>query len=293
MRALISVIIPTYNRPSPLQACLTALAASSYPREQFEVVVVDDGGSMPLQEIIERASADLQVRISRQERAGPAAARNAGAALARGELLVFTDDDCLPEPGWLAALARRADELPGYLIGGATINALVDNAFSAASQHLISYLYDYSMKQAASRGWSPFFASNNLAVPVDGFHEVGGFDAGFPLAAGEDRDFCDRWSAQGLPMAFAPDARIRHAHRLGLASFCRQHWNYGRGAFHFNRARTRRHADPIRPQPASFYVNLVRYPFAHERRPRAALEAVLLAASQFANALGYYYEKLT
>jgi len=290
--AFISVVIPTYNRPLQLEACLGALSESNYPRERFEVVVVDDGGTAPLSEVIDTRRKVLQIRLSRQERAGPAAARNRGAALARGDLLVFTDDDCLPEPDWLPALARHAEARPSHLIGGATINALPDNLFSSASQHLVSYLYEYSTSRAGSQGWRGFFTSNNLAVPVAGFAQIDGFDVRFPLAAGEDRDFCDRWVAQGLPMSFAPDACIRHAHRLDPASFLRQHWNYGRGAFHFHESRSRRGAEPVRPQPPSFYLNLIRYPYRNGIQARATFEAALLAASQGVNALGYFYEKL-
>jgi GT2 family glycosyltransferase len=287
----ISVVIPTHNRPEQLEACLAALSESTQPRESFEVVVVDDGGTAQLAEAIEAHGDALQIHLSRQDRAGPAAARNRGAALARGELLVFTDDDCLPEPDWLPALARRAETRPSHLIGGRTINALPDNPFSSASQNLVSYLYEYSAKQADRPGWSGFFTSNNLAVPVEGFAQVGGFDERFPLAAGEDRDFCDRWVAQDLPMTFAADARIRHAHRLGFASFIRQQWNYGRGAHHFRESRLRRGASPLRPQPLSFYLNLLRYPYRGGTTPKATVEAALLAASQGMNALGYLYEK--
>lgn len=320
MPALVSVIIPTHNRPLQLRACLAALAGSSYPADRFEVVVVDDGGSARLGGIIDALPTGPRVTLIQQEQAGPAAARNRGAAAAHGELLVFTDDDCLPEPGWLATLVRHAEARPGHLIGGVTLNALDGNPFSAASQHLVSYLYDYSTAQAGNPEWSGFFTSNNLAVPIEGFERIGGFDAAFPLAAGEDRDFCDRWAHAGLPMAFAPDARILHAHRLALRSFCRQHWNYGRGAYHFHQSRSRRGADPVRPQPPSFYLDLVRYPFkagrtgteagragtevgpragaevgsagTKGRRGQAVLEAALLAASQGVNALGYFYEKL-
>jgi GT2 family glycosyltransferase len=290
----VTVVIPTFNRPRQLEACLGALAASTYPAHRFEVVVVDDGGSADLDSVIgarRAASPELGLRLERTGRGGPAAARNAGAALARGALLAFTDDDCLPEADWLDALVRCAAGRPNHLIGGQTSNQLTRNPFSAASQFLVSYLYEYSERQRANPGWVGFFTSNNMAVPADGFHRVGGFDTSFPLAAGEDREFCDRWLASGLPTALAPDARVRHAHHLGPASFWRQHWNYGRGAFHFNRARARRGAGPLRPQPFAFYADLVRYPFRHGSGPRAALEAALLAASQGANALGYFCER--
>jgi GT2 family glycosyltransferase len=291
----VTVVIPTFNRPRQLEACLAALAASTYPADRFDVVVVDDGGSADLRSVIQarrEASPDLSVRLERTDRGGPAAARNTGAALARGVLLAFTDDDCLPEAGWLDALVRCAAARPDHLIGGLTANQLTTNPFSAASQFLVSYLYEYSEGQRGNPRWAGFFTSNNLAVPADDFHRIGRFDTSFPLAAGEDREFCDRWLARGLPTALAPDARVHHAHHLGPASFWRQHWNYGRGAFHFNRARARRGAGPLQPQPFAFYADLVRYPFRHGSGPRAALEAALLAASQGANALGYFYERL-
>jgi GT2 family glycosyltransferase len=291
VRVTISIIIPTFNRPRQLETCLAALAESKYPRECFEVIVVDDGGMADLRPIITAHQESLQLSLTRQPRGGPAAARNAGAALAQGALLAFTDDDCLPDPSWIAVLARQMTDRPDHLVGGATVNLLSANPFSAASQHLISYLYEYSERQQSNPDWTRFFASNNMALPADGFARVGGFDAEFPLAAGEDRDFCDRWLAHGMPMAFAPDARVLHAHRLSFSSFWRQQWNYGRGAFHFSRSRARRGEPPVRRQPLSFYLNLVRYPFGHESWPRAVGLAGLLALSQGANALGYYYEK--
>lgn len=150
----ISVIIPTFNRPRQLQACLAALTATTYPRDRFEVVVVDDGGGADLQPIIDAAHASLDVRLARQANGGPASARNAGAALARGALLAFTDDDCLPDPDWLPALARRAAAQPGHLIGGATVNVVETNPFSAASQHLVSYLYEYTERQRGNPNWT-------------------------------------------------------------------------------------------------------------------------------------------
>src|SRR5574341_76745 len=125
---------------------------------------------------------------------------------------------------------------PEFCVGGRTSNALPDNPYSAASQSLITYLYTR---------WNPsagptFFASNNVAVPAASFKEIGGFDARFPYAAGEDRDFCDRWLRYGFPMAYAPEAIVYHSHALTLRSFWWQHYNYGRGARYFHALRTER-----------------------------------------------------
>lgn len=291
MADLISVVIPTYNRSAQLGRCLDALGRLRDPGGGFEVVVVDDGGSAPLEPVLDPYRDSLRLVLERQPNAGPASARNRGAAVARGTLLAFTDDDCQPDPDWLAALARAAAERPGHMIGGRTVNLLPDNPFSAASQHLVSYLYEYALRSADGQAWSGFFASNNLAVPADAFRGLGGFDTGFPLAGGEDRDFCARWNEAGLPAHYAPDATVRHLHRLGPRTFWRQHWNYGRGAFHFHQARARRGDGTLRPEPLRFYTGLLRYPLGREPLPRALLQTSLLAMSQAANALGYFRER--
>src|SRR5204863_3960920 len=89
-----TIVVPTHERPAALAACLESLVALDYPREDFEVVVVDDGGRTPLEPLLDPVRNRLDVRLVRQERAGPAAARNAGAEHAQGDLLLFTDDDC-------------------------------------------------------------------------------------------------------------------------------------------------------------------------------------------------------
>jgi GT2 family glycosyltransferase len=103
--------------------------------------------------------------------------------------LAFTDDDCQPLPNWLDRFAASLATASKAMIGGKTINALVDKPYSTASQKLIDYLYeDYN----PLKGKIAFFASNNVAMSKSGFHNLGGFDVSFPLAAAEDRDFCDR-----------------------------------------------------------------------------------------------------
>src|SRR5690242_16282570 len=95
-----SVVVPTYNRPQPLSRCLDALARLYYPREQFEVIVVDDGSTESLAALVKNFQERLDIRYLREEHAGPGMARNVGAAHARGEYLAFTDDDCAPCPDW-------------------------------------------------------------------------------------------------------------------------------------------------------------------------------------------------
>ena len=283
-----SIVIPTYNRPDRLANCLKAIALLNYPCDCFEVIVVDDGSETPLDSVVESLKDKINLKLLRQENAGPAAARNRGAAEARGEFLAFTDDDCQPTTDWLTQFAAGFATNPQAMLGGKTINALSNNPFSTASQKLIDYLYDY---YNPAKGKDAFFASNNIAMPTANFRALNGFDVSFPLAAAEDRDFCDRWN-QVYPMVYLPDAKINHYHKLSLASFWKQHFGYGRGAFCFHQIRSRRVAKDIEVEPLSFYFKLLFYPFSQiDRQPKILLSS-LLFLSQVANVAGFFWEKI-
>lgn len=283
-----SVIVPTYGRPRPLlELCLPALARQSYPADRLEVLVVDDGSPVPLVEADLRATGVPNLRLLRQHNQGPAAARNTGGAAARGDILAFTDDDCAPEPDWVARLVQRLRQDGNTAVGGRTINALPHNPYAEASQLLVDYLYEY-FSAVPDRGH--FFTSNNVAFPASRFRELGGFDARYPLAAAEDRDICDRWREAGLQLVVEPQAVVRHHHGMTFVRYWRQQFNYGRGAFHYRRARAARHAGPMRVEPPAFYLRLLAYPFRRQNPLAASRTTLLLALSQAANVAGFARE---
>lgn len=285
---LFSIVIPTYNRPERLQLCLESIAQLDYSRDRFEVIVVDDGSSTPLEATVAPFQSQIDITLIRQPNAGPASARNTGAAHAEGQFLAFTDDDCVLLPTYLQTLEQYALRSPDRLIGGRTLNALPENICSAASQALIDYLYSYYNETSDAC----FFASNNFAMPVAQFQALGGFDTSFPLAAGEDREFCDRWLHQGYKMLFAPTVQIRHAHHLTLRTFWRQHFNYGRGAFCFHQVRAQRSQTGIQVEPFSFYFNLLRHAFITAAPLQAIQLLLLLLLSQIANIAGFFWERV-
>jgi GT2 family glycosyltransferase len=282
----VSVVIATADRPGPLARCLAAVAALDHPRDELEVLVVDDGGSARLGP----AAGGLPVRLLRGERGGPGSARNIGSVAAQGELLAFTDDDCRPDPGWLGALSAAARDSPaGTMLGGRTVNALTGNPFAEASQYIQDLVYAHFNRDPEH---ARFFATNNLAVPRDAFLALGGFDvATFPFAS-EDRDLCDRWRASGRDLRCAPDAVVRHAHDLDLPGFVRQHLAYGRGAARYHRARARRGTGRLRDD-AAFHLDRSLWLRTARLRParRAARIVPLLALWQVANAAGYLLER--
>ncbi len=284
---LFSIIIPTYNRPAQLKVCLESLKHLEYPQEDFEVIVVDDGSRFPLQEAITLFGNRLNIRLITQEHNGPAMARNRGATEAKGSLLAFTDDDCTPAPDWLKTLKAHFDRTPDRMIGGWTSNVEADNLYSETSFLLIQYLYAY---YNADPGNARFFTSNNLALPAENFHAIHGFNPAFPRAAGEDREFCERWLDHGFRMTYAPEVQVYHRHALTFSAFCRQHFNYGRGAFRFHKVRRRGRSGRFRIEPLSFYSNMLGHPFSSKRKGSAFLFSALLFITQIANAAGFLWE---
>jgi len=286
----VSVVIPTRNRPDQLSTCLEALAKQTFPRDRFDVLVVEDGGDEPLDSIIQSFVDRLSVRLIRQSHTGPGRARNRGASAVTGGHLVFTDDDCVPTVDWLEKLAERIQLNPDHMIGGQVLNALPGNLFSTVSQRLITYLYVWFHGKPVHE--LRFFTTNNMAVPADRFREIGEFDSAHMLVAAEDRELCDRWLEWGFEMTYAPEVRVYHAHDLNLRRFLDQHFSYGRGAHDYYLVRARRGQSGLRFAGLRFYLGMVRYPFSETTTARAILEAALLLLSQGAGAAGYFRERL-
>lgn len=283
-----SIVIPTYNRPERLKTCLESIANLNFPVEQFEVVIVDDGSAKPLDDLINSFNHKLSIQLIRQNNAGPATARNTGASQAKGKYLVFTDDDCQVDSNWLQAFDKGFNKNSHALLGGYTINALSNNLYSEASQLLVDYLYHYynTDSQQAS-----FFTSNNFALSKQVFSEIGGFDTSFPLAAGEDRELCDRWLSHAYPMQYLPEAIIHHSHQLSLRKFWQQHFNYGCGAFYFHQVRSQRKQESIKVEPFTFYIQLLLYPFYTSSNQPKILLSLLFSISQIANILGFFWTR--
>jgi GT2 family glycosyltransferase len=151
---------------------------------------------------------------------------------------------------------------------------------------LMDYLYEYYNSDACRAGFCP---TNNLAVPRRAFLEMGGFDTSFRFAAGEDREFSARWAARGAGLVFVRDTPVYHQHVMGLKSFLRMHFHYGRGARRFRRQQP---GDSVHRalEPGSFYWGLIVYPSG--ARPRARPEPCAWRKSCRSASAGYLREIL-
>ncbi|MBI5397559.1 MAG: glycosyltransferase [Verrucomicrobia bacterium] len=284
-----SIIVPTYNRPQRLAGFLERLAQMEYPRERFEVVLVDDGSEPPLKAVADRFADRLNVTCLRQNHGGVAKGRQAGAEAARGRFLAFTDDDCLPATDWLRKLEASLVSVPDSAAGGRTLNGLPENSYAAATQALIGYLYAHMNTDPKH---ARFFANNNMAMPRNLYLKIGGLDTTWPMC-GEDRDLCDRWLAHGYPMIYVADAIVHHLHDLTFARFWRQHYNYGRGAYRFHKTAAQRHNTGLRLERLSFYLKLPFAAFGEVQGPRAVWVVALLVVSQVANTAGFVAERIS
>jgi glycosyltransferase involved in cell wall biosynthesis len=198
-----SVVVASHQRAGRLRTLLDALAAQTFPRESWELVVVhtyDPDTAAALLDGHELARAGL-LRHERVDPAdaGPALQRNRGWRSARGRLIAFTDDDCRPEPDWLERLVHKARESPGQIVQGATRpDALDADAFR--SPHVRTLLVDPPGR---------FTQTCNILYERELLERVGGFDE--VAVTGEDIDLARRAQATGAAVVGAPDALVHHA----------------------------------------------------------------------------------
>jgi glycosyltransferase involved in cell wall biosynthesis len=286
----VSIVVPTFARPAQLRRCLDGILRLEAATFSLEVIVVDDGGAEPLDTLIDSYAGGLDIRLIRQSRRGPAAARNAGVALARGAFLAFIDDDCTPAPDWLSAFVRELEQDDRRLLGGLVENALTENPYSIASEHISQFVYEYNRTGGARE---PFFTTNNIALAADLFRAVGGFGTSIPSATAEDKEFCDRWRSRGHALTHVPSAVVHHAHDLTFAGFLRQHFDYGRGILAFRLIRRSRVESPLLPEPLKFYTDLVLSPMYRPSSVGRLRLAALLFAAQLATVVGALHEALT
>jgi len=201
----VSVVFATRNRPRRVEDLLEALRRQEVPAgTSFEVVAVDDGSTDETHALLERAAAegDLDLRVVRHDSPrGPAAARNAGWRAARAPLVAFTDDDCVPTPGWLAEGLKAAWGESQPIVQGRT-------------EPLSSELDDLGpfsrTMQVTEKG--PYYQTCNIFYPRATLERLDGFDdEKYSVAAGEDADLAWRAIEAGVPVEFAPDALVYHA----------------------------------------------------------------------------------
>lgn len=221
-----SVVVPVRDAARTLPACLRALA--ELEPSPAELLLVDNGSVDGSLELLRRFGADrARVRVLEEATPGASAARNRGIREARAGIVAFTDADCTPEPGWLARLSPPFED-PGV---GAVAGRVVA-ASPGTALELFNALYTLRSppEPGRFRRWTPRsggFPTANLAVRRDLLEELDGFDESIEIY-GEDHDLCARLYGRDAAIAYRPEARVAHHHRVRLGPMLRQAFGFGR-----------------------------------------------------------------
>ncbi|MCS6806052.1 MAG: glycosyltransferase family A protein [Acidobacteriota bacterium] len=214
----ISVIIPTHNQPAKLQETLAGLRQQTMPPANYEVIVVDDGSAPPV--VLPEKLDGLRCVLLRLEGVERSAARNRGAMLAQGELLIFLDDDMRVSSDFLSAHWRAHRQWPEALLVGSV--RLPDEAL----KHPFGRFRQRLERQGAPRqrgltAQANFCTAANMAISRSRFEALGGFNPA--LHSSEDQDFALRHTAGGGQIVYVPEADAVHRDdALDIRRYCRR-----------------------------------------------------------------------
>jgi glycosyltransferase involved in cell wall biosynthesis len=212
--ALISVIIPVRNGSRTLPACLQALQQQT--RSPDEIIVVDDGST----DNTAAVAAQQQVTVISQAQAGPASARNYGAQMAQGDLLLFTDADCVPAADWVE---RLVGPFADPTVAGA--KGEYRTRQRALVARFVQQEYQDRYDRMSTQVQIDFVDTYSAAYRRRIFLEAGGFDPTFPTASVEDQEFSFRLAARGDRLVYVPGAIVYHRHDRSLAEYAtRKYW---------------------------------------------------------------------
>jgi glycosyltransferase involved in cell wall biosynthesis len=204
MSIIVSVVIPTYKRTALLKRCLQAVLAQTLHPSSYEIIVVDDEASGQTQSMVRELTAEGELPALRycanEVRRGPAAARNRGWREAAGEIIAFTDDDCIPEPDWLVR------GLAAFQPGTAGVSGRIEVPLGRWPTDY--ELNTSSLEQADFATANCFYRRRILAA-------VNGFDERFARAWREDADLFFTLLSRKEQLLKAPDAVVVHPVRTG------------------------------------------------------------------------------
>lgn len=217
----VSVIVPVLDGARLITSCIESLVAQQYPADRFEVIVTDNGSTDQTCALVRRHPVQLLL----ETRVGSYAARNRGARSARGDVLAFTDADCVADRSWLHHLVRGFNNSDVACVAG--------EIRSAQSSTPIE---EYARRRNLMSQWNtlrhnylPYPITANCAYRTEIFRRLQGFREDMP--SGGDADLAWRMQKDlGLKITFMPDAIVTHHHRTSLRDLLAQSSKYARGA---------------------------------------------------------------
>jgi GT2 family glycosyltransferase len=213
----ISIVVPTFNGASRIGNCLAELQRQTEGRDA-EILVVNDGSTDQTAGIVRQYP---NVRLITQPNAGPAAARNQGAFEASGAILLFTDDDCVPCPGWIDSMLKPFEDV--QVVGAKGTYRTRQKSIVA---RFVQIEYEDRYRLMKKFRYIDFVDTYSAAFRRDRFLEMGGYDTSFPVACAEDIELSYRMSARGWKMKFVPEATVYHTHPRTLWGYLKKKYKF-------------------------------------------------------------------
>lgn len=260
------MIVPHYRDISGLDRCLEALSRQTW-RDPFEIIVADNNSPEGEEWVRQAIRGRAQLVIVREKGAGPA--RNGGVAVSTGDVLAFTDCDCVPEPQWLVEGIRALGSAD--FVGGG-VRVLVDDPARVTAVEAFERVFAFDMKQYAEK--LGFAGSGNLFVSRKVFDEVGGFRS----AVSEDRDFSWRATAKGYKLGYSDLAQVGHPARKTWPELAAKWRRVNRESYALATDKGQTWQWALR--------NLLLIPSIAAHAPKVLLSRELVTARQKAGALG-------
>jgi len=211
---LISVIVPAYNAEKTIASTLEALLNQKYSRKKYEVILVDDGSKDKTYEVAKK----FPVKIYRIKHKGPAYARNFGAKKAKGDIILFTDADCVPDKNWIKNMVEpfKNSEIVGV---SGTYRTLNPKKFMA---RFCGYVIEHRHRSMKKQKFIDFIGTFSAGYRKNIFLKFKGFDERFTKAQGEDPELSFRISKSGHKMVFQHNAFVKHPHLESLRKYLKQ-----------------------------------------------------------------------
>jgi cellulose synthase/poly-beta-1,6-N-acetylglucosamine synthase-like glycosyltransferase len=223
----VTVIVPVRNGELTIQPLLESLQRLDYDRNKVEVIVVDGNSTDKTREIVKKYPVKLVV----EKRKGLNLARNTGIKCSKGEIVAFTDSDCIVPPNWITKIVENFKDPKVSCVGGSA-KALDSDFISQYADNSIVRLMPFFTKREELEKVKPFFrhpAGCNMAFRRKVAEEVGYFDENIQYGF-DEVEFADRICRAGYKMVLDPDVLVWHKHRSTFREFLKQNFQYGKGS---------------------------------------------------------------
>jgi len=218
-KPLISVIIPALNSERTIKQCIKSLIQQSLKKKEYEIIIIDNGSTDKTLGILDNYK--KKIKILKESKKGSYNARNKGIRNSQGNIIAFTDSDCIADKNWLLNIRKAFSNKEIKIVGG-HIEALEKNSYIRKYCNRFGHAQDLHFKSK-----KPCFATSNMAVRKTEIKKVGLFNP--TLKSGGDFELCHRIIKSKLEITYEPNAIIKHSYTNSLIEFIERYYRYGKG----------------------------------------------------------------